>query len=113
MKEVNDVRRDVRYELREDVKAVKVTNDAIYGNKRNSFTKNQIVLGGIPIYVDEEFRNDVIPVGTQNVELFYDVLKEVDCYEYKHRDKRRSSVLFPDSSDSPCLTVKQTSVCNP
>ena len=51
------------------------THEKIYGNQRQSFTKNQIILGGVPIFVDEEFRDDIIPKGTQTVEVFYDVLK--------------------------------------
>jgi hypothetical protein len=28
-------------------------HEEIYCNKRKSFTRNQVILGGIPIYVDE------------------------------------------------------------
>ena len=31
--------------------------------------------------MDEEFRDEVIPQGTQTVEVFYDVLKEIDSFE--------------------------------
>ncbi len=51
------------------------TSEEIYGNKRKSYTKNQVVLGGVPIYVDEEYRDQIIPKATQKVEVFYDVLR--------------------------------------
>lgn len=57
------------------VEAVRLKNDKIYDNKRQSYTRNQIICGGIPIYVDENVRDKVIPVGTQKVETFYDVLE--------------------------------------
>lgn len=37
--------------------------------------------------MDEEFREEIIPKGTQNVELFYDLLNTIDSFKY---------------SDSPC-----------
>ena len=80
LKEVNQVKRNGRCREREDFKKVTAINESVYGNKRHSFTKNQVILGGIPIFVDEEFRPDVIPTGTQNVERFYDVLNEIDYY---------------------------------
>ena len=35
---------------------------------RKSFTSQHKFLGGVPIYVDEEFKDKVIPKGTQQVE---------------------------------------------
>ena len=37
-------------------------------SQKKSFTKNQIFLGGVPVYVDPELRDKVIPKGTQKVE---------------------------------------------
>ena len=37
-------------------------------NFRKSFTQNQVILGGVPIYVDMDLRDKVIPMGTQKVE---------------------------------------------
>lgn len=61
LKEVSQIKRNARCRQREDNKKVTAANEAVYGNKRHSYTKNQVVLGGIPIFVDEEFRADVIP----------------------------------------------------
>jgi hypothetical protein len=54
----------------------------------------------------------VIPIGTQNVELFYDVLNEIDHYE--PQPSARSSLLFADEvspvprkNDSSNYFVKQ------
>jgi hypothetical protein len=32
--------------------------------------------------VDAEFREEIIPKGTQNVELFYDLLNTIDSFKY-------------------------------
>jgi hypothetical protein len=40
-----------------------------------------VILGGIPIYVDEEYRDEVIPQGTQIVEQFYDIINKGDIVE--------------------------------
>ncbi|TNV73154.1 hypothetical protein FGO68_gene3763 [Halteria grandinella] len=86
--EINELRRNSLYTVRltqEEIHSVRHANEQVYANKRYSYTKNQIILGGVPIYVDEEFRDEVIPQGTQTVEVFYDVLKEIDCFEAKKR----------------------------
>ena len=48
---------------------------------RKSFTQNQIILGGVPIYVDIDVRDKVIPEGTHRVEQLFQGLKEIDKYE--------------------------------
>ena len=50
-------------------------------DQKKSFTKNQVFLGGVPIYVDPELRDKVIPRGTQKVEQLFCGLKEIDQYE--------------------------------
>jgi hypothetical protein len=83
VREINEIRRNSMVKRRsnlEEIDSLREQNEKLYGNKRQSYTKNQIILGGIPIYVDNEFRDEVIPQGTQAVEVFYDVLKEIDCF---------------------------------
>ncbi len=63
-----------------DGERIKNRHEQVYRNSRKSYTKNQIWLGGIPIYVDPEFRDDVIPEATVRVECFYDCLKVLDGY---------------------------------
>ena len=62
---------------------IRQSSEQVYANKRKSYTRNQIILGGIPIFVDEEFRDRVIPKATQHVETFYSILSAIDGYEKK------------------------------
>jgi len=43
---------------------LKSEHEKVYANARRSFTKNQIYLGGVPIYVDSDLRDEIIPKGT-------------------------------------------------
>ena len=56
-------------------------HEQIYKNQRKSFTKNCIILGGVPLYVETDFRPSVIPGATIRVECFYDTLRILDGYE--------------------------------
>jgi hypothetical protein len=42
-----------------------------------------VILGGIPIYIDKEFREEAIPEGTGKVEMFYDGRKRLDLFEFE------------------------------
>lgn len=47
------------------------TLDILTQRKRSSFTGQHVKLGRTYIYVDEANREAVIPIATQNVEIFY------------------------------------------
>lgn len=48
--------------------------------KEKAFTENQIVIGGVPIFVDRECRDKVIPKAKQYVERLFTEIKKLDKY---------------------------------
>lgn len=53
----------------------------MFKSEDDEFTGNQIKLGGIPIYVDKEVRDQVIPRAKQIVEKIFKHLAKIDKYE--------------------------------
>eukprot|EP00347_Sterkiella_histriomuscorum_P019886 403339935 len=83
-----------KWTYREKSKAqlIRKNHEKIYANSRRSYTKNQIILGGVPIYVDDEFREEVIPSGTREVEKFYDHLSFLDGIEKKELQPQNDQI---------------------
>ena len=83
-------KRGANLRLRYQVDIIKKRNEKVYANQRRSYTKNQVFLGGVPIYVDDEYRDAVIPQATQQVETFYDSLRKIDAYETLDSDQEEN-----------------------
>lgn len=67
----------------EEYKALQKTNKKVLDRceeRPDTFTETQKVIGGVPIYVDKDVRDEVIPKGKQQVEKLYSELKRLDRY---------------------------------
>jgi iron-sulfur cluster repair protein YtfE (RIC family) len=88
-KEVQKIEKKTEKRVREREEVLKLAEETekVLANKRSSYMKGeQIVIGGIPIYVDEQFRQEVIPKGIPVVEQFYrQVTTELNRYQISNR----------------------------
>lgn len=70
------------------------TADCLSGASRSGneqFAANAKVIGGVPIFVDEDCQSDVIPAGTQSVEKFCALVQDLD--QFKPEDGRKSNLF--------------------
>lgn len=83
-------------------------NKCMFKSDDDEFTGNQIKLGGIPIYVDKEVRDQVIPKPKQIIEKIFKNLSKIDKYETViNYDSNRSLDNGPEiNSFDNLFTVK-------
>ena len=75
---------------RKEYQKLRQEHDKLLPSKRRTFTKDQVYYDNVPIFVDEQFRNDVIPISVQNVENYYDMVEQID--KYRIADWRNESI---------------------